>query len=212
MKTTIKMMTITMLVLFIASAFSIQNNDDPVKAEKKARIKMITNVDGVVTEIDTVLTDFNKDNIDEITNVFIKSHTGKSGCDSLSHTFTFDFDGSGKSQKICKIITSDDSEEIVDMDISTICKADSIIKNICVTTGDDGKPGKKKVMIFKGDGGCSGEPFIYSAKGMPQVKMMKMKDDENVIRLDDKSIVSFKKKDLGGNKEKIEIIREKKSE
>lgn len=200
---------VLLLVFIITSAFNIQKKEDPVKTEKKARVKMIKNVDGVVTEIDTVLVNFEPGDIEGISEIFMKSYSEKIGNDSLKHSFTFDFDGSGKKKHICKIITSDDLEETMDFDVSSICKGDSIIKKIIVTTDDKGNCCDKKVIIMKGDSDGDNELMDVSVLGTPRVKMIKMNKDENVIRLDDPSIVSFKKKDLGGNKEKIEIIREK---
>lgn len=209
MRKTNTIMPILLLVLFIASAFTEKQNDDPVKGEKKARIQMIRNENGNVTKIDTVLTDFTADDIQRISKKFVKTHSENAGSDSLKKSIMvhLDMDGNGKEKYVYKFITSDGVDEMMDFDVSSVCVGDSIKSEIIVSTDVAGKDVDKKVMIWKSDSD-DGNVHVFTP-GTPHVKMIKHKDDGNVIRLDDPSIVSFKKKDMGGNKEKIEIIREK---
>ncbi len=70
-------------------------------------------------------------------------------------------------------------------------------------------------MIFVKSHGEGGTGMEFSGDRPPfppgQVHMIKhqMKNDPNMIDLNDPNIISFKKKDLSGDREKIEIIRKK---
>ncbi len=48
------------------------------------------------------------------------------------------------SKHVCKMITSD-SIKITNLDVSSVCEGDSVIKKIIVTTGTDGKDMDKRV-------------------------------------------------------------------
>lgn len=70
----------------------------------------------------------------------------------------------------------------------------------------DRRDGKEKVMIYKHF------PPMPPMPPMPPVRHMKMMKGANsgrVIDLNDPNIISFKKKNLSGDREKIEIIRKK---
>lgn len=93
----------------------------------------------------------------------------------------------------------------------------------------DHQNGNEKVMIIKHRGGKKGEPMIWNMDSgddmdmkhfppmppmppmppVPHMKMMKMKHSGQIIDLNDPNIISFKKKEMSGDREKIEIIRKK---
>ncbi|MDP2112519.1 MAG: hypothetical protein Q8K69_00520, partial [Bacteroidota bacterium] len=73
----------------------------------------------------------------------------------------------------------------------------------------DRRDGKEKVMIYKHF------PPMPPMPPMPPVRHMKMMKGANsgrVIDLNDPNIISYKKKNLSGDREKIEIIRKKTEE
>lgn len=82
----------------------------------------------------------------------------------------------------------------------------------------DRKGGKEKVMIFRhkdrndGDGNMRHFPPVPPVPPVPHVRMMKMKHAGKTINLNDPNIISYKKKDMSGDREKIEIIRKKSAE
>lgn len=209
MKTQILSLSILALVFFAGSSFSGLRSDDPVKKEKKAHIKMIKNVDGKVTELDTVLLDMDAENIDKVMKTF--SYTFSDDiADSVKKNILIkiDTDKKGKAH-ICKFSSGSKMLDDMDLDVSTVCHGDSLVKKILITTcNGDESMGENKI-IWHGKGGGMGMPMHITTPKIPHIKMLKHTDDGNVIRLDDSSVVSYKKKDLAGNKEKIEIIREK---
>lgn len=208
MKTIIKILPVLLLVLFVSSSFHVQKNDDPVKIEKKAQIKMIKDIDGVVTEIDTVLTDFAPADIEKMSKKFMGCHSGKLGLDSLKKSHMFYQDEKGKRCHIYKFISSDGLSDMSDIDVSAICEGDSVMRKVIIIKDPEGNDRKKKVMILRGDPDETEMLHGFPPDNVPKM-IMKHKMDGNIIRLDDPSIISFKKKDIDGNKEKIEIIREK---
>jgi hypothetical protein len=72
------------------------------------------------------------------------------------------------------------------------------------------KDGKGNHMMFLNDGGVKHFPPVPPVPPVPHVKMMKMQHSGRVIDLNDPNIISYKKKDMSGDREKIEIIRKKK--
>ena len=85
------------------------------------------------------------------------------------------------------------------------------------------KDGKEKVMIFRHRDGKPGAPMMWHGDlgedmehfpvppvpPVPHVRMMKMQHSGKVIDLNDPNIISYKKKEMSGDREKIEIIRKK---
>jgi len=211
----------------VASAFSYRNNDNQKKSDKMARVKIIKEVDGKRTEIDTLIN--TKD--DE----FYFDASGKHGkmkkvhmmvhdhekldVDSLIKSIQLTIEDSVEGHHIMKIVTDiSDIEgdvanalEDIDLNIIDIPSGDSICKKIMITTGDH-KGSHGKVLIKKGCIGESneeGDACIYFNKGGKKFVKVIGKDHSETIRLDDPTIVSFKKKDVGNGNEKIEIIRKK---
>lgn len=69
-----------------------------------------------------------------------------------------------------------------------------------------------KEMIFLDEENMKHFPPMPPMPPMPHIKMMRGGNSGRVIDLNDPNIISFKKKNLSGNREKIEIIREKSQE
>ncbi|MBW8332199.1 MAG: hypothetical protein K0M40_09280 [Prolixibacteraceae bacterium] len=69
-----------------------------------------------------------------------------------------------------------------------------------------------KEMIFTDEENMKHFPPMPPMPPMPHIKMMRGGNSGRVIDLNDPNIISFKKKNLSGNREKIEIIREKSQE
>jgi hypothetical protein len=73
----------------------------------------------------------------------------------------------------------------------------------------DRKDGKEKVMIYKHFPPMPPEPPMPPMPPMRHFKMMKGTNSGRVIDLNDPNIISYKKKNMSGDREKIEIIRKK---
>jgi hypothetical protein len=99
---------------------------------------------------------------------------------------------------------SGDDMEIVTEDIDSLGKRIVVRKRV--------KDGEGNHMMFFNGEGMKHFPPIPPVPPVPHVKMMKMQHSGRVIDLNDPKILSYKKKELSGNREKIEIIREKSDE
>ena len=92
-----------------------------------------------------------------------------------------------------------------------------------ISTGEEGDTGGKKIIIHKRHGeGDERDHFIYfnhndgdhfppmpPAPPVPHFRMMQGDNTRGMINLNDPNIISFKKKKISGDREKIEIIRKK---
>ena len=92
-----------------------------------------------------------------------------------------------------------------------------------IFTGEEGDSLRKKIIIHKRHGdGDERDNFIYLNHGdgknfppippmppMPHIRMMHGNSTKGMINLNDPNIISFKKKKMSGDREKIEIIRKK---
>lgn len=198
--------------VIVLSSFAFMQKSDEVQEPKKNRhVRMVKVVDGKKTAIDTVFTDdkvfvWNGDTINpvkhgEMKHMDIVKHVGKDG---KSNVMIFKHPGGKPGEPM---IWNMDTEE--QMDIIT----------------DDDSPEGKKIIIRKhmkdGDAdhmmflnGPDSRPFppappVPPMPGVPHVKMMGIQHGGKVIDLNDPDIISYKKKDMSGGREKIEIIRKK---
>jgi hypothetical protein len=71
------------------------------------------------------------------------------------------------------------------------------------------KDGKGNHMMFFNDGDMKHFPPVPPVPPVPHIKMLRSTKAGNAIHLDDPNIISYKKKDMSGDREKIEIIRQK---
>jgi hypothetical protein len=98
-------------------------------------------------------------------------------------------------------LDSGDDMEIVTEDIDSLGKK-IVIRKRMKGDGDN-------QMFYFNDGDMSHFPPIPPVPPVPHMKMLRMEHSGQVINLNDPNVVSFKKKDIKGGLEKIEIIRKK---
>lgn len=201
MKTLVKtgFCTLVMMLVLVISGFS-QTPGDQSKPEKKKHLRMVKIENGVKTELDTTIVgdgDFAWFEGDFPHNL-----------DSVIHSkmkrFEFDLqdDESGKPRTFVFMSPGGEDEWI--MQEFDFPEVDSLRRMMHLRHKK--ALGDKDVMIFKGKAPMPPHPPLPP---MPRVKVIR---GGSVIDLDAPEIISYKKKDLGGDREKIEIIRKKRPE
>lgn len=191
----------------------IQKNDEVQEPKKMRHIKMTKIENGKKMELDTVL---NNDD------VFVWQGDTVGGKEMVKHISPSGF---GKKKHIKVMVDGDKSDENVMIFHSKDGKdGEPMIWNsdsdevFDVFSEDLGDSIRKKIVIHKrmGDQDRDHTMFMNGPGHMPfpPVPHMKMKHQKGgrMIDLNDKNIISYRKKDLSGNREKIEIIRNKSAE
>lgn len=206
MKKILQLRVLGLIGLFVCSAVAITAQE--VKEEQKKRhLKMVRIEDGEKTVIDTVVTGdwsgmewFDELNLEEKLDSSLKGKMKR---------FDLEVIDDGKLQNVF-VFSTDDHPPIhwrgdFEVETESIVEGDSIKKVVKIKHGDG--PMEHELMIHH-------DPhFVHVPK--PQYPPMPIKwmgphpDDEMVIRLDDPTIISYKKKELSDGREKIEIIRKK---
>lgn len=200
MKTILKTSLLPLLSIFVLSGFSLREKpEDPPPGEKK--LKMVKIEDGKKTVIDTVITG----NDDAFS--WFAAHDFTSEIDSVLNkklqkleVVMDDLDGE---EKIEVFKFDDDFDMDFDITTETIADGDSVVKVVVLKHSDH--VGKEKIVHLK-------HPHIVRVPHPPKppkVRILKHHMNDRLINLNDPDIISYKKKDLSGDREKIEIIRKK---
>ncbi len=205
MKNTLLTIGVAGFASLLLSSFVLSGNDDNVQKPKKSRhVKMVKIVDGKKAEIDTVFT---------TDDVFVwKGDTinpMKYKGEFMVHRFGKGDDGPDvmmfnhrRGEKDAPSFFDMDSED--DMDFFADGN-DSIEKKIIVRKMRKGGPADH--IIFMNGHGPDHVPPMPPVPPVPHI--MKFKQSGKIIDLNDPNVISYKKKDLSGGREKIEIIRKK---
>ncbi len=182
---------LTGTILILTSFSTIENQQDPPRMKKKKKHVNLVKVDGDgnVTRLDTVLTDrdffvWNGDTIDGLNKLKWLS----------DEDFNFDFDFNADSENV---FVMKHLKHGMPMIYEFRSKGDST-KNIRIKIPGDELPG------------IPHPPLPPMPPHVPRI--FHFEKDANVIDLSDPGIISFKKKDLSGDREKIIIIRDKSEE
>lgn len=191
----------------------IQKNDEVQEPKKSRHIKMTKIENGKKMELDTVL------NNDE---VFVWQGDTVGGKEMVKHISPAGFD---KKKHIKVIVDGDKNDEKVMIFHSKDGKdGEPMIWNtdsdeaFDVFSEDLGDSIRKKIVIHKRIGDQDRDHMMFmnhmGHMPIPPVPHMEMIHHKNtgMIDLNDKNIISYRKKDLSGNREKIEIIRNKSAE
>lgn len=211
MKTNFKRMMIALLSLLLLSAFTTQGQSDKdQKAKGQKHLRLVKVEKGHKTVIDTIVS--GNEDIDWIDKLGITEDVDSALEGDLKNIKVKVMDD-GQNQKVW-VFSGDDDHPVhwkgsnMSITTETSTDGDSITKVMIIK--HDG--GKMEKVIHKGD--FSSMIHVPDPPLPPKahVKVMKRIHGDNIIDLEDKDIISYKKKDLSGGREKIEIIRKKPTE
>lgn len=219
MKNTLLSFGLAGLTTTLMSFTFIQKSDEVQEPKKTRHIKMMKMENGKKMELDTVLTNddvfvWNGDTVNPIKHM---RKVNPSGFDKMEK-FDVKVDRKDGNEKVMIIkhkggkggepmVWHMDSDE--DMDILTEDN-DSTGKRIVVRKRL--KDGHENQVFYFNNGDMKHfppMPPVPPVPPVPHMRMMKMQHSGQIINLNDPDIISFKKKDLSGDREKIEIIRKK---
>lgn len=219
MKNTMALLGMGLAVMLLSSELSAQNAPEVKDPKKTRHIKMTKIENGKTMKLDTVLTGddvfvWNGDTINPVKHI---KKFSPSGFDKLQH-IDVNVDRKGGKEKVMIFshkdgkdgepliwnMDSDEDMEIVTEDVDSLGKRIVVRKRI--------KDGDGNHMMFLHDGNMRHFPPVPPVPPVPHVRMMKMKHAGKTINLNDPNIISYKKKDMSGDREKIEIIRKKSEE
>ena len=205
--------------VLLSSFVLVQRGHETQEPKKSRHIKMMKVENGKKMELDTVLTgdDVFVWNGDTINPVKHSKKFSPSGFDKMQHT-DVNVDRQNGNEKVVIInnrggkkgepmIWNMDSGD--DMDIVTEDN-DSLGKRIVVRKRMR-NDGENNMIYFNGADmkHFPSMPPMPPIPPMPHMKMMKTQHSGQIIDLNDPNIVSYRKKDMKGDMEKIEIIRKK---
>jgi hypothetical protein len=223
MKNTLLSFGIIGLTGVLLSSFALmQKGDEPQGPKKTRHIKMVKIENGKKMEIDTVLAGddvfvWNGDTINQVKHIkkfnhadFDKMHQfdvkvdSKDGNDDV---MIIKHKGGRKGEPAIWHMSPSDDMEVITEDIDSIGKKIVVRKRM--------KDGHGNNMIYFNDEEMKHfppmppMPPVPPIPPVPHMKMMGIQHFGQTIDLNDPNIISFKKKEMSGDREKIEIIRKK---
>jgi hypothetical protein len=208
MKNTLLTVGVAGFAALLLSSFVMPGNDDQTQKPRKSRhVRMVKITDGKKAVIDTVFTTddvfvWQGDTINPM------EHRG----DFIEHGFRNDGKRADVAMFRHRSRVKDgpaffDAENEDDMNMFDE-ENDSTGDQIIVRRIMKGKPGNH--MFFIDDKGFNHFPPVPPAPLVPPVPhRIKFKHSGQIIDLNDPNVISYRKKDLSGGREKIEIIRKK---
>lgn len=200
--------------LFLSSNAMAQKEDKTKGTPKTRHIKMTKIENGKKMELDTVLTgnDVFIWHGDTIGGKGMGKHFSSAGINKGKQIKVV-VDGDGKNENVMIYHQKDGKygepmiwkmESGNDVQVFTDAKGDSVRKRIIIRKGKD--DGEEDRLIYLNEPNMRQFPPIPP---MPHRQMLRGSRDSRVINLNDPNIISYKKKNLKGDREKIEIIRKK---
>ena len=205
--------------VLLSSFMLVQKGDETQEPKKTRHIKMVKVENGKKMEIDTVLAGddvfvWNGDTINPVKHIkklyhtdFDKMHQFDVKVDSKDgdeNVMIIKHKGGKKGEAAFMHMAPDDDMYVVTEDIDSVGKRIVVRKRMKDDHGNN--------MIYFNDGDMKHFPPMPPMPPVPPVPHMKMMGIQHagqIIDLNDPNIVSYKKKDVKGGMEKIEIIRKK---
>lgn len=217
MKNTMTLFGMGLAVLVISSTALAQETKVSKEAKQTRHIKMTKIENGKKMELDTVLTNddvfvWNGDTISPVKHIKKFKHAGFDKMQNFDVTVE-NKDGKEKvmilrhkggkpgEPMMWHMDSDNDDMEILTEDIDSLGKR-VVVRKIA-------KDGKGNHMMFFNHDDMNHFPPVPPVPPVPHIKMLRSAKAGNAIHLDDPNIISFKKKDLSGDREKIEIVRKK---
>ena len=220
MKNTLLLFGIFGLTGVLVSSFaSMQKGDETQEPKKTRHIKMVKIENGKKMEIDTVLAGddvfvWNGDTINPVKHIrkfnhadFDKTHQFDVKVDSKvgdENVMIIKHKGGKKGEPAFMHMLPDDDMDVITEDIDSIGKRIVVRKRMKDAHGNN--------MIYFNDEDMKHFPPMPPMPPVPPVphmRMMGIQHSGQIIDLNDPNIISFKKKEMSGDREKIEIIRKK---
>lgn len=220
MKNTLLSFGLAGLTTALLSFTFVQKSGEVQEPKKSRHIKLIKMENGKKMELDTVFTNddvfvwngdtvnpakhmkkFGPSEIDKMHRVDVRvdKKDGKEKVMIFKHNH-------GKSgEPLIWNMDSGEDMEIVTEDIDSVGKKIVIRKRMKDNADHDN-------MIFLNEGNMKHFPPMPPVPPVPHMRMMKMQHAGQIIDLNDPNIISYKKKKMSGDREKIEIIRKKSEE
>ena len=207
-----------MTAVLLSSFVFTQKSDDTQAPQKSRHVRLVKIKDGKKTELDTVFT--NND-------VFVWSG------DTINPARRFNKFEDGDFDFVRKWGEKDEGENVMYFKPRKGMKGNpqewqfTPGKNMKIVTEDNDSTGKKIVIrkmmddgnvdhMIYGDGPDMEDfppmPPVPPMPPMPHVKMFGIQHSSKIIDLNDPNVISYKKKEISGGREKIEIIRKKSGE
>ncbi len=196
-------MVLVAFLLLLAVWVSAQTNEKP---EKQRHVKMVKVENGEKTVLDTLIIGDEADFtwIDELDLPCQLDSSLKRKLNRFRYEFS-----DGENEEVFVFAPGDRSfmrhRENRIMMKDTIMEGDSARAVVMIRRGDGPMERNRR---FRHD-----RAFVHAPKPpyppMPIKFLDRHPDDKMVIHLDDPNVISYKKKDLSGGREKIEIIRKK---
>jgi hypothetical protein len=203
---TIGQLALTIFLLLPAVLVSAQTDEEP---EKQRRVKMVKLVDGERIVLDTLISgdDANFAWMDELD---LPCQLDSSLKRKLNR-FRYEFSDS-ENEEVFVFAPGD--RPFMRHQGNRMFMRDSIMEGDSV---------RKVMRIRRGDGPMGGNGRFWHDRAVvhvprppyPPMRILhlgKHPDDKMVIHLDDPNVLSYKKKDLSGGREKIEVIRKKQAD
>lgn len=214
--------TIGLTGVLLSSFMLVQKGDETQEPKKSRHIKMIKIENGKKMELDTVFTNddvfvWKGDTVNPAKHIGKLSSSGSDKMhrvdvkvdrqDGKEKVMIYKHRGGKSGEPMIWNMDSDDNMEIVTEDNDSVGKRIIVRKRM--------KDGAEDHLIFRNDGDemlvppPPPPPPAPPVPPFPHMKVMKMQHAGQIIDLNDPNIISYKKKDVKGGMEKIEIIRKK---
>jgi len=215
MKNTFALFAVAGLTAYGFSSFTFQQNEQQDQPKKTRHIK-ITKIDnGSKMELDTTLSgndvfvwkgdtiNPDKDSKKFSPSEFDKIHNPDGDKNGLKKVRIYQYGGDKSGDSARWKSDPDNDVEIFSEEAGDSAQKKIIIhKRLKDGTSDD------RFIYFNGPNGENFPP-MPPMPPMPHINLMRHNNAEGIIDLNDPNIISFKKKKMSGDREKIEIIRKK---
>jgi len=218
MKNTLVLLGIAFLTGLGISAWAVPQDKTQAQPKKSRHIKMIKMENGKKMELDTVLSGddvfvWNGDTINPEKHIkkfspsqFDKTHNPDGNLKGHKNVKIYRHKGNQPGGAMSWQMDTDD-----DIELFTDVEGDSIHKKIIIHRKSKDGDEKDHLMYFNHIDGENFPP-MPPMPPMPHMKIMRLNQSKGMINLNDPKVISFKKKDMSGGREKIEIIRHKSDE
>ena len=218
MKNTFVLLTMAGLTALGLSSYSIFQDSEQAQPKKTRHIKIMKMENGKKMELDTVLSGddifvWNGDTLNPAKRIkkfspaqFDKMHNPDGAFDKKEKVKIYRHNGNKSGEPMIWQLNSDDDVEMI-----SETEGDSLMENIIIHKRHSDGNEDDRIMHSKHEDGNHFPP-MPPMPPIPPMPPMEMNHSRGMINLNDPNVISYKKKDISGGREKIEIIRNKSDE